>query len=362
MRPPLTRPVAILSILVLISAACTSDGPSDKDVLISLTDGVVVPAYQTVARDMAQLEQHVRALCNTASNPSLETARRSWRVARGSWMRSEAMWFGPVMTRRSTSQLDWSPIDASGIDQLLAQEHPIAAEDVAQILAANQRGFGAMEHILFNGEAAARLTDSTSACSYLVALTEASRRETDAVLSEWMEGTEGQAAYHAYFTDRSSIAILPSAAVADVVRIQVFLIRNMVDMKLASALGLRDGIPDPSAIPGTAAENDLQDMRHEIMGMQTIYEGSGPDGLGISDLVRPLSQETDQRLRNRFAAALSAIDAVDGPLRTAAVEQPEQVRIVYERLSDVQQTMATEVVSLLGVSVGFTDTDGDTLR
>ena len=133
-------------------------------------------------------------------------------------------------------------------------------------------------------------------------------------------------------------------------------------MRLASALGLRDGGADPSAIPGTAADNGLEDLRNELQSMQRIYEGAGPDSLGISALVRPLSEDTDQRLRKQLADAIGALDLADGQLRVAIAERPSQVNEAYDRLAELQRTMATELVSLLGVSVGFTDTDGDSLR
>ena len=183
------------------------------------------------------------------------------------------------------------------------------------------------------------------------------RAETDGILAEWVDGAAGSAAFRDYFTGRSDSAALSSAAVADVVRTQVFLIRGIVDMRLANALGLR-GEPDFSMIPGNAADNGLDDLRHDLLGMRAVYEGVG-DGLGLSDLVRPLSEETDEHMRDQFADALAAVDAVDGPLRVAAVERPNQVRGLYDRLAALQRTLSTEVVSLLGVSVGFTDTDGD---
>ena len=136
----------------------------------------------------------------------------------------------------------------------------------------------------------------------------------------------------------------------------------MVDMRLAPVLGLRGDGPDLSAVPGDAADNGLQDLRQEVLGMQAVYEGSGQDAIGVSALVQPLSEETDLRLRQQFDAAIAAIDGVEGPLRIAALERPAQVRGVYDRLSDVQRTISVEVVSLLGVSVGFSDTDGDSLR
>ena len=362
MKHPLKWLALALVPLVLVLTACGSDAPSDKDVLASLTDQVVVPAYQNVARDVAKLDHDVKGLCGAPGNASLEAARQSWRAARASWMKSEAMWFGPVMERRSLSLVDWSPTDAAGVDELLAEEQPIAAEEVRDVLAANRRGFGAIEHILFDSDALRELSDSGPRCSYLSAMTEVASEETEAVLSEWVDGTEDRSPYRDFFTERSSQSILASAALAEVVRTQFFLIRDIVDMRLASALGLRDGSPDLSEIPGTAADNGLQDLRHEILGMRAVYEGSGPDGLGVSALVLPLSEETDQRLRDQFEAAIAAIDSVEGPFRTAMVERPGQVRLVYQRLTDVQRTIATEVVSLLGVSVGFTDTDGDSLR
>ena len=76
-----------------------------------------------------------------------------------------------------------------------------------------------------------------------------------------MEGTESSPPFRDYFSDRASVAIVPKEAVAEVVRTQVFLIRALVDMRLAAALGLRGDAPDFSAIPGTAADNGLQDLR-----------------------------------------------------------------------------------------------------
>ena len=156
--------------------------------------------------------------------------------------------------------------------------------------------------------------------------------------------------------------MLPSAAVADVVRTVYFLIRDIVDVRLATAMGLRQDPADTSAIPGTSADNGLNDIRHELIGMRRVFEGSGEEGLGIGDLVSQLSEDTDARLRNEFEAATAAMDAVNDPFRSAAVQRTPQVKSLYDRLLDVQRTIATEIVSLLGVSIGFTDTDGDSLR
>lgn len=353
---------AAASVALMAAAAACSGAPSDEDVIASLTAAVIVPAYEAVARDMAKLDEDARALCDAPTETSLEAARRSWLDARASWMRSEAAWVGPIMDRRSTSLLDWSPIDAEGIDALLAQRAVVTATDVRETMGADRRGFGAIEHVLFGDGALATLTDSTTHCPYLVALTEIGREESGALLSDWVVGDSGQDPYRDYFTGESSVSLHSSDAVADVVRVQVFLIRDVVDMRLASALGLRGDGPDPTAVPGSAADNGLHDLRNEVLGMQAIYQGAGEDGLGVSALIADLSEETDQRVRDQLAAAIAAIDGVEGPLLAAIAERPQQVRTMYDSLDALRQTYATEVVSLLGVSVGFTDTDGDSAR
>ena len=181
--------------------------------------------------------------------------------------------------------------------------------------------------------------------------------------ASWTQGLDGDPPYADFFSGRSSSSLLTSQAVAEVVRTQVFLVRTLADVRLAPALGLREGGQDLTTIPGGAGQNALQDLRNEVLGMRDVYEGAGgEDGLGISDLVSDLSTDTDERMRGHFASALASIDAVDGPLRQAASERGESALAVYDRLKELQRTLNTEVVSLLGVSVGFSDTDGDSMR
>ena len=355
--------MSMVVVLLAILGGCGSNsGPSDRDVLISLTDQVIVPAYQQLAEESSLLEQSVVVLCSAPTAASLESARESWHAARGAWMRTEAMPFGPVMDRRSTSLLDWSPTDTHGMDRILAEGAPGTPEEVRDVLGSNRRGFGAIEYLLFTNNSLANSSSASSICPYLVSLVGVANGEAGAILQEWTNALEDRPPFGDFFSDRASVSMLPSAAVADVVRTQFFLIRDIVDVRLAAAMGLRDQPADLSVIPGNAADNGLQDIRNELLGMRAIYQGSGTEGVGISHLVSQLSEDTDTRLRGQFDAAFAALDAINGPFRDAVAQPTPRMQTLYERLSDVQRTIGTEVVSLLGVSIGFTDTDGDSLR
>lgn len=352
------------ALLIAVSVACDS-GPavSEEEVIIGLTDGVIVPGYRAVAAESRDLRATLEDLCSTPSDMAMDRARQAWMDARASWKKSEATWLGPVMDRRSVSVMDWSPIEPTRIEAMLLDSPVSTEEEVRESLASTQRGFGAIEYVLFGGDALDRLSERNSErCGYLIALGKLVESESAAILDEWSAERNGKPPYSDYFTGRASSSLLTSQAVADVVRTQVFLVRTIVDMRLASALGLREGGPDPASIPGGDGQNALDDLRNEVLGIWSMYEGPEGDGGGISALVLVLSAETDERMRGHFENSLAAIDRVEVPLRTALREHPEQAQAVYDALRNLQTTLNTEVVSILGISVGFSDTDGDSLR
>ena len=355
------RAVLISGGILAAAAACVSGAPDETETLISITDEVIVPHYEAAAGEMAELSAALVGLCAAPSDAALGAAREAWRSARTAWSRSEASAVGPVQDRRSTGLIAWPVVESERIDALLADNASVTADVVRNEISSTQRGLGAVEYLLFAEEARSSLAADPARCSYLAVVGEVAAAEAAAVLDEWQVARGGEGPpYKDFFTGRASSSLLPNQAVADVVRTQVFLIRDIVDMRLAGALGLR-GDADPSAIPGGAARNALPELRSQVLGMRDVYEGA-EGGYGVSSLIVPLSADTDERMRAHFEASLAAISAVEGSLRGAAAARSPQALAVYEELMALQNTLSTEVVSLLGVAVGFSDADGDSLR
>ena len=365
MKSQLANPAAVLAVLaLLVAVACTPEPPpSRQDVLASLTHGVIVPRFQSVAGEMGELSDALHTLCAKPSPAALDAGRAAWREARAPWMRSQAMWFGPVMDRRSRTLVDWSPIDPERIEAMLSEREAISAMDVREFLGATQRGLGAIEYIIFgeDGTALQQLAQPGGIrCQYLTGLVDVVADETAAVLEDWTgEGGEGSG-YAAYLNSTATVSLLDQQAVDELVRTSVFLTRSITDMRLGKALGVDDGQPDPSAIPGGAGHNAVVDLRNQVLGLQDVYLGTDTDaGLGINALVSGVSEDADERIRGHFTNALAAIDDLREPLQSTISEDPEPARVAHQRLQQLQVALNTEVVSLLGVTVGFSDTDGD---
>ena len=335
--------------------------PSKQEVIASLTDGLILPRFRSVAEEMSNAQAALHALCSDPSADTLADARTAWREARAEWLRSQAIWFGPVMDRRSRSLVDWAPVDPERIEKSLSKRETVTANDVREFLGATQRGMGAIEYVVFgdDAEVLASLGERGGIrCRYLTALGDVAAEETAAVVADWAgDGTDSDG-YAGYFKGTANIALVDQQAVDEVVRTSVFITRSISDMRLGQALGETDGHPDPSAIPGGAGNNAVSDLRNQVLGMRDTYQGAG-DTLGISDLVRGVSPAADERMRGHFEQALAAVDGLEEPLRETIAQDPGPAQLAYQRMQELQRALNTEVVSLLGVTVGFSDSDGD---
>ena len=328
-------------------------------VLQSLTARVIRPGYAAAANAAAALHQSAESLCAAPSPAGLAAAQDAWRAARQAWLRTESYRFGPAMERRSASLVDWHPVALDEIEARLAGGERMTGERVREYLPATQRGLGAAEHLLF-GPGRDALADggdgAPARCAYLTALTAVAQAETAGILADW-RGDGANPGYAGFYDGTAASSLLDREAEAIAVRSLVFQGRAIASMRLAPALGL-DGPADAAAIPAGAADNSRADLLSQLDGIAALY-GGADGGLGLSHRVRMLSADTDARMLAAIESSSAAVRGLGGSLTARLETAPAEVQAVYDRLKEMQRILNTEIVSLLGVSVGFADTDGD---
>ncbi len=361
--PAASRPETKVAVATEAPNETTAKPPSRSEVLISATDELIVPRFQEVAQEMAALQRSLKLLCDNPTQQSLGEARDQWRKARVPWMRSQAMWFGPIMDRRSRSYVDWAPIEPERIERMLEKRDTVDADYLREYLAATQRGLGAVEYVLFEDDESVlgKLNQTNSIrCQYLVALGDLVASETEGALADWTGDNADGVAYAAYFNGTASNSLISKSALNELVRTSVFMSRTITDMRLGKAIGVGDADADPSAILGGNGHSSVADMRNQVLGMQDVYLGGGVESdMGVSAIARGLSEETDRRMRDAFVNALEAIDDLEEPLRESIQNNPHAALEAHAALKHMQLTLSTEIVSLLDIAVGFADTDGD---
>jgi hypothetical protein len=328
----------------------------------AIASGVAVPRFEAVRDETSELARAGEALCATPSAEGVEVARDAWREARSAWMRSAAVWFGPVMDRRSRSLLDWPEVEPQRIEAAIAERDAVTSEEVREFFASTQRGLGAAEYLLFGGElegpgATASALAEPVRCQYLVAVLVVIEEEAAGILEAWTTGAEGRAAYLDRLTGEAAVSLEVGAALDEIGERQALLLRMLAEMQLGAAVGATQPDPDPSVLPGGAAEHETVDLLEQVRGIRDVYLGTDEDGLTV--LVADRSAEADLRVREALAEAVGALEGVPEPMRVAAGARSREALAAYEAVKALQVAWSTDVVSLLGITVGFSDADGD---
>ncbi len=343
-----------------VAPAADQSPVTKKAVVESLTAQVILPRYQAAAAAMQELDAAAQTLCAAPDTAALTAARQAWRAARAAWQQTAPIRFGPVMTRKSLGLVDWPAAPAAELDAMLSRRQSLTPNDVLEFLPSDRRGLGAMEHLLFGADAAtlAALADpATLRCAYLTALTQTAAAEVAAVRDEWVSGSPDSGPYQAVFDGTAASSLHESAALADFVGSIVFLTQRLARMQLAPALGMDGVTPDPAALAAGPAANAVAELTIQVQAIQAVYSGDGQ--LGLTHLVRQLSPEVDQQTIAALAAALDAIDNLEEPLPETILSNPAPSQTAFDRLIDIQRLFNADIASLLNVSIGFSDQDGD---
>lgn len=342
------KPAAALLILAAVAlAASACVGPPDRrDILAALADNVFVPAYEEAAGAAQSLATAADRLAGDPAPGRLDRARDQWRAASAAWAATAAFRFGPAMDRRSASLIDWWPIDPAAIQDAAAAG--ASAEDIAERQSAATRGLYAIESIL-----AEDLPIDPARLRYAARLAGVIAAELAAIRDEWT-GVGRDFAYADALAGRGDTAISATLALSDVVRTSIFLTETVGDMQLGKALGVT-GDRDPDAIPGLGPSTGA-DLRGAVQGIRLPFLGTG-DHSAVGTLVNDLDDNAYDRMKAALDEAMAAVDALPADIKAGAGD--DALHAARDAIKQVQILYATEVVSLLGISVGFSDNDGD---
>ena len=331
-------------------AACGGGTPSRSSVLGDLADDYIVPTYQQFHSDAVALEDSLSALCASPGPASLSDARSALAALRGSWSRTQAVWVGPVMERRSWGLVRW-PVANDEIEELVADTSiELDYERLSSRIGADQRGLGAVDYLLGYGEETLDSLGDPRRCQYLEGVAEVIAEEAALLEADWVQAWEGGDPYRDIFADEDH------GDLDRVVNDTLFLLERITDLELGNALGVMSREADLDAIEEGPAGAGVDDLHQRLIGLQAVLIGFGDEPAGLSPL---LDDDLSDRLVGQFEVAFDAVGAVRPPLRHAVADSPQTVIEARDAIKTIQITVATEVVSRLGVVIGFSDADGD---
>ncbi len=325
--------VLVAAVAALAGAGCTSAGPGggavpttvvmDRvSVVTAAATRVILPAYQELAKAAAGLEE-ATAACN------VDRSRSAWKATRLAYMRTfVANGLGPAKEQRLLPAIDFWPTDPAGIEAFVVGPGPFTLEGVAA-LGARQRGLPAIETLLFGQGFFER-----QRCQVSNLLSTLVRRATDDAARAWVD-----LAPRFGSQDRGLAELVSSATQA---------IGLVEGEQLGMPYGLRRGATtNPALVRGG---NALDDSAAVVEGTEDLLT------TGVTPLLAP-------DVAGRVTAAVDAVDAavrdIPPPLQLAVVSARPKVLAATQAGKAVEQLLATEVSSALGITLNFNPNDGD---
>jgi predicted lipoprotein len=355
------RPLTLILAVALLLGACSDDRKlsgddqrSTRDVLTAIADGVIIPSYQALVTNLTALDSSLATLCQAPSADALATSRARWRDAEVAWQSTRATGVGPAIQQRAMTAIAFRA-NADKVEALLAGDGPVDSTSLS-LLGADVRGLGAIEIALHApGSDRVETPAGVRRCTYASSAADLAITASQAVLDAWTGAGSGSAAYRDTFVDGMDGE--PISSVGAVVNEMAFRLQQIDDqgVRALAAAATPDDLP-VNRREGPAAYG-IESLRGVLGGIAAAVQG--PDGdPGLVALVRTRSSGTADRLQQLTTEAVDALRVLPES-SAAALQDHAAVEAAARAVAALRVLVTTEVASQLGVTIGFSDSDGD---
>jgi uncharacterized protein len=367
-----TYPVAAMLCLSVL-ASCDSDDGGDSTpktefdrqaMLANYADNLIVPGYEALTTKATAMEAAVAAFATEPTVTSLAAARAAYQEAYMAWQQASIYEFGPADEQMLRNNLNIFPTAVSEIESNISS----GSYDLQTAANLDAKGFPALDYLLYGAvteeEVLALYTTDASAANrkqYLQDVAGLISRRAETVHTGWTSGN-----YADTFEKSAGTAV--GSAVGNIV--------NQLNFDIDLSKRAKVGIPSGRFTAGSALPDkveayysgtSLELLKQAIRAEKAIFMGqtaSGTNGLGLDDYLDHVEAAYNggllsEAIEAQFDAALAAAEAVQGPLSEAVTTQPEAVTKVYDALQKLIVLTKTDMPAALGVTITYTDNDGD---
>lgn len=328
-------------------------GLADRQIMIDFADQVVVPTYQLLVDRANELSSAVGAVVNEPSQTTLQAAQSAWLAARQPWEQSEAFIVGPVEASDYDASLDAWPVNETDLKTAIAG-HSTFTPDLMQNLRTTQKGFHAIEYLLFGPDNTRQISDlSEQDLQYLQALANDFNQTAKALYRSWVEGTDDTLPYRevlatAGMNENSEYPTVQSGAEQ-----MVLGILDCLDQVANVNIGEPLATQETAGLESRFSHSTLQDFENNLKSVKNAYLGEVPDagtqGRSLSDAIAQVNPELDTQIQQEIEAALKAIVAIPAPLEVTLAQPETAARLAAAKTAILQlhSTLEQRVLPLV---------------
>ncbi len=357
MRKRLFTAVIAASLICGCSSDSSSQGPDPRlQLLESWWADFLSPELDALTDANGALEAAAKAHCETPTDTSLAELKEAWETSQRHLKRQEVFAFGPYTEEpeRFRAELDFWPVRPDSIEEILAGENDVSAENVAGF-GGPGKGLPAAEYLIWNEVS---VDSDERRCAYLQGISGAATTASMGLKTAWDPEQDGHyglllnpSSEHEYETIILSVSA--------VVNRLWFTIENIRLERLGEPLGTTSGgSAQPEIVESRFSNASILAVQANLAGVEELYFGKD-DSVGLAQFVGSTAPELNEDVRRELDASKAALDAIQPNLADAVVNDPATVQAAMDQLLKLQTLIEVDVISELGLSRSFNDTDGD---
>lgn len=356
MRPLILALAAVLLVIVAARAAVLAQetpapaAAAERDlapVVGRAIDGFVRPAHAALAAAAKDHAADWAGFCGKRDAAGTTRVEGSFRRLADAWARIEFLRYGPIAEDFRAERINFWPdkrnATTRGLSGLLAPDAPEPTVETVRAASAAAQGLPALERLLFDPGARARLVSAKPEGVRACAAGRAIAANVAAMAAEVAAGWEPLAA---------SAARDPALAREVAARLVTDLLsgfQTLIDAKLLPAMGKTPEAARPEAFEGRRAGRVRESFAAMLAGQEELARllaGTGPEAATLFAAIAT-ARSIAEGLPDDFAEGLS-----QPKRRMKAV-------LLRDALRAAQDVALADLPPLVGVTVGFNSRDGD---
>ncbi len=358
----------IVSISIALVVASCSKITDDNSSLFSNYDqatmlnnigtNILLPGINNLSTSASAAASSISAFTTNPTDNTLAAAQTAWQTLAQNWATCAPFNIGPMNDNLISANIDTWPANVTKI------ENAIGAQTNATNVGADTKGLKGLEYLLFdkNGNASVLTkyngSDAVNRKAFLNSVAQDLVTQSTSLQNAWNNG------YLNSFTTSKGNDV--SSSVSQMVNTVALYLDNIKTLKVGNPIGMgikiNDNQPHPDKIEYIIAEESLPVMKANMQAMKATFDGGTEQGLDdLLDYVKAKKngQNLSTTVDSQFDDVITKINLINPPYGTAVSTQTQQVQDVFNSLKILISYLKVDVANNLGVTITFSDTDGD---
>ena len=347
--------------------------------LLSITNQVILPTLSSFVDSTLALKTATEALHTNENEETRAAAQAAWTDAILIWQQAEVLQVGPAGTSGDVAAgqdlrdgiYSWNIVNPCRVDQETASG---AYENLAEYSekAVNVQGLDTLEYLLFNSDLSNAcnpmsginsngtwdaLTDvSAKRAAHSAAVASILHDRATQLYALWDPASGNFAAELSNAGDGSMTYDSAQEALNALTDALFYAEKTTKDMKMAIPLGISECPSDtcPDAVESLYANKSKEHIRANIIAFQSVFLGgpSGEEHTGIDDILSSVgAEDLSDSISTGLVDSINALDAIEGTLVTALVQNPDQVQAAFDATRTVMTLFKTQLMATLNLEV-----------